>query len=143
MPDLTLPLQDLWVALNGRNGAGLGPLTTLVDREGIPGVATYALAKLRRKAITELQDLEQARLRLCKELAVKDEKGEPKVLEGGGFDIPELDVFVERFNALLAQQVTLTGVRKVRRSEFGNANVTMGEWDALDLFIDDEDVAAA
>lgn len=142
MPDLTVKASDIWTAVAGRTFSGTGPLVTLVDRAELPATAAYVLLKLRRKCVAELQDLDKAREAICKELAEKDEAGNPKTREDGGYEIADLPAFGERFNALLQQDVTLTGVRKLTLHEFGSAKVTAGELEQLGPFLDDSAEAA-
>lgn len=143
MSDVTVKAHDIWTAVSGRTMSGTGPLVTLIDRANLPATAAYVLLKLRRKCSAELQDLDKAREAICKELAVKNEDGSPKMREDGGYEIPDLAVFGERFNALLQQDVTVTGVRPLRLSEFGDAKVTAGELEQLGPFLDPGEEAAA
>lgn len=143
MPDLTFKAADIWVAMMGRQVDGNGPLNTLTTREGMPNIASYVLMKIRRKALVEMEVLDAAREKLCQELAEKNEDGTPKKSESGQYQIADWPTFGARFNALLQQDVTLTGVRKLRPTEFGAASVTVEELELLGPFLDDDTDLAA
>lgn len=87
----------------------------------IPNIkGSYALARLKRKAQTELEDLEQARLALCIKHATQ-ENGEPVKLPDDTYDIRDLKAFQVEWTALLAETVTLTNCRAIKASEFDGA----------------------
>lgn len=143
MSDLTVKAVDIWTAVGGRALNGTGPLQTLVDRAELPATAAYVLLKLRRKCVAELGDLDKAREAICKELAEKNADGSPKMRDGGqGYEITDMAAFQERFNALLQQDVVLTGVRKLTLHDFGTAKVTAAELDQLGPFLEDVPEAA-
>ncbi len=142
MPEMTVKTADIWLAMMGRQVDGQGPLNTLTTRDGIPNIAAYALLKLRRKAIKVMEKVDADREALCRELAVKNEDGTPKKSEGGQYDIADWPQFSTRFNELLQKPVTLDGVRMLRPSELGAANVTVEELELLGPFLDESDLAA-
>ncbi len=135
MTDLLVTNNDLWLAISGKNSDGKGALLMLQDRVGLPNVASYALLKAKRKALAEIEDLEKTRLKLCIQFAIKDEANEPKLTPEGRYEIAEVEAFNAEWAKVLAEEVTLTGVRAVTLAELGDAKITPDELEGLGVFL--------
>ncbi len=113
MSDLTLTLKELVLARPGLEAIG---------EYAIPStIASYALRKAKTKAAAELTDLEAERIKLCESHAVKDDAGAALRVDGQ-YQFADPAAFEAAWQALLAEPVTLNGVRAVTVAELEGAS---------------------
>lgn len=135
MSDLTCTNADLWSAVVPVAPLTEAPILTLANLD-LPGVASYAIKKLKRKIIEEHADLDAARMGLVQKYALKDEDGKPIPSEDGrGIQLADPIEFTVEFQSILQQSVTLAGCRPVALSELGEAKVSANVLDALNAFV--------
>jgi len=135
MSDLTVTNADLWSALVPVAPSTEGALLHLAALD-LPGIASYAIKKLKRKAVEEYADLDAARLALVQKYAEKDAAGKAVPTEDGkGTVIADPAGFNADFQAILKQSVTLAGCRQIALSELGDVKISANVLDALDAFI--------
>ncbi len=101
--------------------------------------ASYALGKAVRKATPEFQAIEKARIALCEEHAIKDDAGKPvlRTMPDGreAFAMADQSAFDAALALLLAEPVTLTGVRTVTIAELAGVEVAPNVLGALEHFV--------
>lgn len=102
----------------------------------LPSIAaSYALAKAKRKANPELATIEEQRVALCTAHCVRNEDGSAVLSEQGEYQFADRAAFDAAFAELLAQEVTLTGVRAVTVAELEGAAVSPDVLYALGPFV--------
>lgn len=108
MSDLTITAKQLLEAVSGLRKIGVRDLTA---------TGAYAIAKAKRQADGALVDLEAARKGLIDKYAAKNEKGEPIELPDKTVDLKDPAGFQAAWVSLIAEPVTLSGVRPLRVEE--------------------------
>lgn len=135
MSDLTVTNADLWSALVPVAPLTEAPILTLANLD-LPGIASYAIKKLKRKIIEEHADLDAVRVGLVQKYAAKGPDGNPVPTDDGRGIVLENPVeFSVEFQKVLAQSVTLTGCRPVALSELGDVKISANVLDALHAFV--------
>lgn len=125
MPDLTLTGQQLLEARAGLLAIGAREL----------GVKTaYAIAKIKRQAQSAMEDIEAVRIQLCARYAEQDASGQP-VQKDGAYVFADPTAFQAAWKALLAEPVTLAGVRPITLAELDGLAVTPDELFQLGPFL--------
>ena len=90
------PIVDGRPAMNGTPA-----IKGIMDLDGLPGTVRYGLAKSMREIRHILEDIETARVKLIREHAIRDEKGQP-VLKGGRFLMSDQGKFDAAFQELMS-----------------------------------------
>ena len=133
--DLNVTNADLWAALVAIPPSNEGALLHLAGLE-LPGIASYAIKKLKRKVVEEYADLDAARVALVEKYSQKGEDGKPILTEDGkGVVLLDAKGFNEDFAEILKQPVTISGCRAITITELGDAKISANVLDALDAFI--------
>lgn len=90
----------------------------------IPSViASYAIAKAKKKATGELETIEAARVALCERHAQRNAEGVITRVDGQ-YQFVDPAAFQAQWQALLAESITLPGVRAVTVTELAGATVS-------------------
>jgi hypothetical protein len=126
MSDLTLTVGELVDAVPGLQAIGGTKVPSII--------ASYALAKARRKVNAELPDIEAQRVALCALHAVKDDLDHPVQVDGT-YQIADMVAFQKDWQTLRAQPVTLTGVRAVSLDELAGTEISPDVVFALGPFV--------
>jgi hypothetical protein len=116
MSDLTITVGELLAAVPGLQAIGDVKIPSVI--------AAYALAKAKRKANPELETIEAQRVRLCEQHAEKDAAGLAVKIDGVYQFNGTYPEFAKDWKALLAEPVTLHGVRAVTVKELDGAMVS-------------------
>lgn len=127
---------DVWAAAV----AMPGQLSTFqrLGQWALPVKAAHAFVRLRREAATVTADIEATRMQLIAQYAEHDEEGQPKV-NGQTYCWRDEAAFARDWQALLAEETTLAGCRKVRLEELGDAiRPTPDDLLVLAPFLEDE-----
>lgn len=102
-------IAALWIALNSREVAGLkGAKFAFAVAKNIAAIkpTIEALETAKNRVLESAREYEETRIKLCKELADKDENGQPKTFvdprQGKQFLITEMrDLFDEKLTTLI------------------------------------------
>jgi adenylosuccinate lyase len=101
--------------------------------KGIPVKLGYAIAKHYDSIQKHLADIEKCRIAACEKYSAKNEKGEPKTLEDGSYDIADMDSFQKEFQELLMIEVEVPEYQ-VSIADLPNEYI-MPEFQGRDIFI--------
>jgi hypothetical protein len=136
------------VTLTLTNTALLNARNALAQLAGVrlPAKAAYGIARAAKAVDDALRPLDDARKRIAEQHARKGDDGAPVVVNEDGVQSYEIDdraAFVADMAVLMEQETDLPGVRTLRLSDLGAAEVTPGALYALDWLIqaDPEDPA--
>ncbi len=100
-------------------------------------VAAYALAKAKKKANSELETIEAQRIALCEKHTTRDEAGVAIKDEKNNYVFADPVAFNAEWKQLMAEPVTLSGVRAVTLAELAGAETSPDVLFALGPFVTD------
>lgn len=112
------------VTLTGRQLMEAVPGLRLIGERDLTPSGAYMIAKTKRKTEDALRDLEVARKQLLGQFAVKDGNGVLVTLPDQTADFPSVAAraeFDKAFTVLLAQPITLSGIRPISLDEIADS----------------------
>ncbi len=108
----------------------------IIEESNVPIKLAYKLTKLYKKLNTELEQLEETRIKLITKYAEKDEDGNVKQNEDNSVPImkDKLNEFQTEVNDLFSMEIDIE-FEPINIDDFGDINISPKHLIGLDIFI--------
>ena len=114
-------------------------LAKLNDISGLPSVVAYRIGKNIKAIDIEMQSYDEVRVKLLKESANKDEKGEPIINKySNNYDIPsdKLPEVIKEIDNLQNEEINID-INKVSIKDISQAGLSPKELMSIDFMLED------
>ena len=108
-----------------------GSVAKLVTAQGLPGRVCHKAISFTKKVTSEIEAMEEVRLKLVKQYAAPAVEGVPQHVSN-----ENLDAFNADFDEVLKEEVDVPEI-KIALADLEKAGLTMQDHAALDFMIDD------
>ena len=106
---------------------------------GLPSVVAYRIGKNIKAIDTEMQEYDEVRVKLLKDVALKDENGEPIVnKETNNYDIPQdqLQKIIQEIDNLQNEEISID-IKKVSIEDISQAGLSPKELMLIEFMLED------
>lgn len=106
---------------------------------GLPSVVAYRIGKSIKAIDTEMQEYDEFRVKLLKDVAIKDENGDPIIdKETNIYDIPQdqLQKVIQEIDNLQNEEITID-IKKVSIEDISQAGLSPKELMSIEFMLED------
>lgn len=106
---------------------------------GLPSVVAYRIGKNIKAIDTEMQEYDEVRVKLLKDVALKDENGEPIInKETNNYDIPQdqLQKIIQEIDNLQNEEISID-IKKVSIEDVSQAGLSPKELMSIEFMLED------
>ncbi|RHQ87441.1 hypothetical protein DWX89_03175 [Coprobacillus sp. AF21-8LB] len=106
---------------------------------GLPSVVAYRIGKNIKAIDTEMQEYDEVRVKLLKDVALKDENGEPIInKETNNYDIPQdqLQKIIQEIDNLQNEEISID-IKKVSIEDISQAGLSPKELMSIEFMLED------
>ena len=106
---------------------------------GLPSVVAYRIGKSIKAIDTEMQEYDEFRVNLLKDVAIKDENGDPIIdKETNIYDIPQdqLQKVIQEIDNLQNEEITID-IKKVSIEDISQAGLSPKELMSIEFMLED------
>jgi hypothetical protein len=113
-------------------------LGVLTSTRGMPSVASYRIMKNARAIESELNMYEEQRVKLCEEMAEKDEKGKPIIIDKS-YKIKDAEKLHHELMTLKQEEVEVN-IKPIKLDDLSCVGLSPYELELIEFMLEEEEV---